>query len=209
VHQENQVKADSWILLDECPDELAKNGVMNEKPPQGSQQHVCEAGEDTDAEEYVLRDWEETLTDDWHEERRPECTLIWKNGIEFLIFPPVPAPTSFVAFDQMGAHARVWSKPAELSDDTDSGPDSDTAWLIPERVVAPGLSSVSVLIDPTKVFGYGCPPIDLRQYQEHPYARRPQCVVGCVGYVFGYSKCGIWTVPCPNSSNFVQGNGMA
>jgi ribonuclease HI len=58
------VKVQSGILLSECADELATKGVVNEQNPDWKMQFLTEVGEDTDEEEHILRDGEETLADD-------------------------------------------------------------------------------------------------------------------------------------------------
>jgi hypothetical protein len=135
---------------------------------------VSEDGEDTYVEGYVLLDGEEALTDNWHGDHPPARALIWKNESEFSIFPQVPAPTTFTDFGKMVAQAPAWPKAAETSggDHADSEPESDTAWPIPEHVEPPVLSPAQVPVDPTKVFGYGCPTYDPSRYQECPYEMR-------------------------------------
>jgi hypothetical protein len=122
------VKAHSGILLNECADMLATMDVENVKPPQDAQQYVGEAGEDTDAEEYVRLDGEERSSVDWNEDHLPERTLIWRNSSEFSIFPPVSTPMSFAMFGQEVAQTPVWPNIAPVNEqDADSGPDSATA----------------------------------------------------------------------------------
>jgi hypothetical protein len=53
------VKAHNRTLLNECADTLATKGVMNE-PRSSTSQFVRELGEDTDTQEYSMRDGEET-----------------------------------------------------------------------------------------------------------------------------------------------------
>jgi hypothetical protein len=127
----------------------------------------------------MLLDGEKTLADDWHEEHPPAHTLIWKNCVEFMIFPQVPAPTSFAALDQMMAQAPAWPKTAVPSDDADSKPDSDTAWPIPEHIVS-----------------------------RNPVQVPSGVLVRCMANVIRSSNSGSRTLRRSTFSHPIQGNGM-
>jgi hypothetical protein len=68
------------------------------------------------------------MTDDWHAWCKPEHILIWQNGYEFSIFPPVPAPTNIASFVPMVAKDPAWSNAAAtpVTEEANSEPDSDT-----------------------------------------------------------------------------------
>jgi hypothetical protein len=75
------VRAQSDLLLNECSDVLATQGVNNEQSPNGQQQVLLpREDDDTDEQEYVLANGEETLNEDWMAEHPPASTMIWKNG---------------------------------------------------------------------------------------------------------------------------------
>jgi hypothetical protein len=122
-------------------------------------QFIAEAGDDTDSEEYVVRDGEETLDDDWHMDHPPECTYLWKNGAEFSIFPSDPVPTSFAAFGRMLVQTMTWANVMHpvVDHESESKLESKSGFPIPEHVARLEPKPASVPADPTKAFGYGCP----------------------------------------------------
>jgi hypothetical protein len=56
-------------------------------------------GEDTDNLEFVLKDGEETLTDDWVQDTPPGNTYLWKTDTWLSTFPPMPAPLRVTSFN--------------------------------------------------------------------------------------------------------------
>jgi ribonuclease HI len=69
------VKAHSGILLNECADILATKGVFNE-PTQSLVQFLVPIGEDTDAQEYEMREGEETPVEGWRGEKKRSVRML-------------------------------------------------------------------------------------------------------------------------------------
>jgi ribonuclease HI len=80
------VRAHNGTLLDECADTSATKGVMNE-PRQEPAQILVPINEDTDSEEYVTQDGEDTPLVDGRDDLIPEgCTFVMKDDDRFLRF---------------------------------------------------------------------------------------------------------------------------
>jgi hypothetical protein len=92
---------------------------MNDQRPQPAPQVVVPIGADTDDSEYVLADGEENLYENWHHDRPPRNTFIWKNGDMLSACPPDQPPFDLNNFYQAQAVAGPQPQP-------DSGSDSES-----------------------------------------------------------------------------------
>jgi hypothetical protein len=161
--------------MNECAGLFATRGIFGHTPQDDPPPFVAPIGEDTGNEEYTLADDGETLEADWMARQPPERTQLGKNGDEFSICPPISEPSSRTAFGQMAEHQMPTSTKTSVSEEADSEPESGIAWPIPEHVTRPEHipSCVTALVDPTTIFGYGCPTTSQTMPTEGVYQNRP------------------------------------
>jgi hypothetical protein len=79
------VKADSGILLNEYADVPATKAVMDENT-HGGAEFVVPVGVDTDSEEDVINEGQESLDDEGRREFPPDRTFLLKDGTSSRMF---------------------------------------------------------------------------------------------------------------------------